>query len=218
MEKLKNEGKFEEYKRKRALQEKLRRNRRPQKNSTKQQKIAWREASAKYREKKRIERSTHSEKCGDTKFKFAFGSESALGKAVAKVKRSLPKSPSKTKAVLAKILSKYDPDNKKEIMSNSEIQIKKRCIISELTIVEIKQFYQRDDISRLSPNVKDFVKVIDESGIKIQKQIRHLMYSVREVYAMYIEEFCRNNENLSSGKVYFRKFKLKLIEVIVFTF
>ena len=54
-----------------------------------------------------------------------------------------------------------------------------------MNIVAIEAFYSRHD-SREAPSMKDTV-IIRTAGFKEMKQKRHLLYKLREVYAMFWE-------------------------------
>lgn len=54
----------------------------------------------------------------------------------------------------------------------------------------VKQFYENDAISRISPNVKDTRLIKNPAtGEKEAFQIRHLMYTLREAYGMFLMEY-----------------------------
>ena len=53
-----------------------------------------------------------------------------------------------------------------------------------MNVVAIEALYSRHDISREAPGMKDMV-IIRTAGFKEMKQKRHLLYKLREVYAVY---------------------------------
>lgn len=57
-------------------------------------------------------------------------------------------------------------------------------------IAEVKKFYEDDEISRMSPNVKDcrLFKNIT-IGQKEITQIRHLMFRLTEVYELFLVDY-----------------------------
>jgi hypothetical protein len=81
----------------------------------------------------------------------AYQTPQALGKAVGKVRKHLPNSPRKRKAVVCKLAT--------------GIPLKKKCLnnnqgnksIPEKTAKLVREFYQLDSVSRQAPGRKDFV-------------------------------------------------------------
>ena len=59
-----------------------------------------------------------------------------------------------------------------------------------VNVVAFKAFYSRHD-SREAPGMKDMV-IIRTAGFKEMKQKWHLLYKLREVYAMFCEEHGNN--------------------------
>lgn len=70
------------------------------------------------------------------------------------------------------------------------------------TDFSFKAFYERDDVSRMSPNVKHCKKFEDPStGTKEFKQIRFLMYTLSDVYEMFKKQAVQNGEFIT--KIFF---------------
>lgn len=126
----------------------------------------------------------------NTTFSHSYKTSSALRKAVAKTKKSLPSSPSKRKAVVSKLLGSFDRKDKEDIIGNGTSARKKAARgLSASLVKAIEQFYERDDISRISPNVKDARKFLDPlTGAKEVKQVRYAMYKLSEIYSKFIAE------------------------------
>lgn len=65
--------------------------------------------------------------------------------------------------------------------------------LSSDVVQAVENFYQKDDISRMSPNVKDCRLILNPlTGRKETTQIRHLMYNVSEVYALFLSDYAKN--------------------------
>lgn len=120
----------------------------------------------------------------------SYKTKSAEAKATTKTKKTLPSSPSKRKKVVRNVLNSFSARDRAEIVGNANHRKTIEKGLSSAWVQEIQKFYVRDDISRMSPNVKDcrfFVNA--DTGEKEQKQIRHLMYSLDEVYELFVKEF-----------------------------
>jgi hypothetical protein len=53
----------------------------------------------------------------------------------------------------------------------------------------IADFYLRDDISSMSPGIKQSTIVQDEHGLKQVRQKRFLLMTLKEAYLVFINEF-----------------------------
>lgn len=137
------------------------------------------------------DQANKSSSLASIKFNNSYRTESALRKAVGKTKRSLPASPSKQKAVITKLLHSLNPKDKDEVIENTNSMKNKTCKgLSPDLIEAIEGFYQRDDISRVSPNVKDCKRFVNNTtGEKEYRQVRHLMFKLSEVHALFVEEY-----------------------------
>lgn len=150
-------------------------------------------------ESRLIDQQNKSSSLASIQFEKSYRTESALRKAVGKTKRSLPASPSKQKAVIAKLLHSFNQIDKEEVIDNTNATKQKTSKgLSPEIIKSIEQFYEREDISRVSPNVKDCKRFINEvTGEKEYRQVRHLMFKLSEVHALFVEEYFSGNFNAS---------------------
>ena len=116
--------------------------------------------------------------------KSQFLTSQSLGKAVRKVHKSLPKTPEKVPELsVGKLVYQLSPQKRKAAISASDTNAKRRKVegervkrsdaLSEEEIRQIKEFYLRDDISRILPGKKDKVSVKVESGRKQDKSDCH---------------------------------------------
>lgn len=124
----------------------------------------------------------------------SYKTEGALAKATTKlskaVRKSLPKSPSKQDAVLEKFVNSLDDKIREKIINNKTKLNKggKKGIDKELS-EDINQFYERDDVSRVSANTKDarFYKN-HTTGEKEMKQKRFLVLTLEQAYNKFLVE------------------------------
>lgn len=135
---------------------------------------------------------TYSPKSSNTKINFehSYNTIGALAKAVLKAKKALPSSPSKRKAVIAKLLYSLDEKSQKEIFQNkAAIRRTGHKRIGPNLIQEIHKFYERDDISRMSTNVDDLTNFIDPiTGEEQLIQLRYLVYTLKQAYDLFMKE------------------------------
>ncbi|KAJ6639674.1 hypothetical protein Bhyg_12421 [Pseudolycoriella hygida] len=83
--------------------------------------------------------------------------------------------------------------------------IKKRGLNPEI-IDAIKLFYERDDVSRISPNMRDCRSFPNPvTGTKEIKQIRFLMYKLSDVHKMFVKH-SQSDENGRNAQVGLAKF------------
>uniref|UniRef100_A0A6P7GX89 Uncharacterized protein LOC114347894 n=1 Tax=Diabrotica virgifera virgifera TaxID=50390 RepID=A0A6P7GX89_DIAVI len=105
-----------------------------------------------------------------------YNSPRTFGKAVNKVKRSLPNSPHKKTAVLKKLVS--DVIGIESLVSSTR-KVKHAHVTAENRALVV-EFFCRDDISRQTPGIKD-VKTIRKKGEQKQKlQKRFMVMTVGE--------------------------------------
>lgn len=119
-----------------------------------------------------------------------YNTASARSKAFAKLKRSLPSAPVKARELALMWYRSFNENEQQEIVGNTKpsSQLIQRRGIGKSVAESVTEFYQRDDISRMLPNVKDCRWFIDPiTGDKEQKQIRYLLYKLSKVYDLYIE-------------------------------
>ncbi|KAK3718975.1 hypothetical protein QZH41_003331 [Actinostola sp. cb2023] len=107
----------------------------------------------------------------------------ALGKATGKVKSCLPASPRKKVAVIRKLADDYGiPSIEKKTSKDAGNKQ-----LSQSVVKCIQDFYLVDSISRQAPGMRDYV-IVRCKGKKTKLQKRHLMWSLKETYAMFKKE------------------------------
>ena len=169
-----NAQEYEAYKLKAKERKQLERNKNIPKSKAEQsiQRRQNRERVSKFRLKK-----IHSEiKSTDTAYK----TPQALGKAVSKVKRQLPSSPRKKRAVIEKLVSL----TKIQTSQKSKTIPAGNRALSNATEERVRSFYQKDCISQLAAGRKDYVITRSKSK-KVFVQKRYLLYSLRETFALF---------------------------------
>lgn len=120
---------------------------------------------------------------------------SALSKAFTKLKRALPSAPAKKKQLATKLLRTFNDTDQQEIVANKSTEVKATRGVPQSVIEMVKAFYERDDISRMSPNTKDCRKFVNPTtGLKEIKLIRFLMYTLSDVYSMFVKHI-RNGKS-----------------------
>ncbi|XP_067634704.1 uncharacterized protein [Eurosta solidaginis] len=197
--KLKSTGKSEEYKKKRAASTKLyRRKKKNEENQMPQTTISSvlekrreniRQRVQKFREKMRTGEKRSRSVLSDTQL-TGYNCSQTFGKAVRKAERALPQSPTKRKAVLTKIFSNVREANKMDMETSILPPQPQKKIHQNILMLKkaIIAFYERDDISRVSPRVRDVKEYLSESGEKILLPTRHMVLSCREACALFNEE------------------------------
>ncbi|XP_067637574.1 uncharacterized protein [Eurosta solidaginis] len=197
--KLKGTGKFEEYKKKRAASTKLyRRKKKNEENEMPQTTISSvlekrreniRQRVQKFREKMRTGEKRSRSVLSDTQL-TGYNCSHTFGKAVRKAERTLPQSPTKRKAVLTKIFSNVREANKMDMETSILPPPPQKKIHQNILMLKkaIIAFYERDDISRVSPRIRDVKEYLSESGEKILLPTRHMVLSCREACALFNEE------------------------------
>lgn len=122
--------------------------------------------------------------------KEAFKTKSALKKAVTKAKKALPRSPSKKTAVLINLFNNMEDQS--QLLKNlkpSQVPVVSNKNLELIT--DIRQFFERDDVSVTSPKVKDVKKYLSRSGEQILLPTRHMTLTLKEAYGLFDQE--RNN-------------------------
>lgn len=209
LEALKANGKMDEFRKKHAAQEKQRSNRAKERLKLLPRKIQAlttrlkleraRKATARHRERKR-QRIIMSE--SDTKASVAnnnnqsYKTDSARYKAAAKIKRALPSASQKKREAFKTVLESFNSADRQFIIGSEEVRAKqtRKSKVTPAIVEEIQAFYERDDISRMSANVKDVRSFVDPvTGSEEMKQTRFLMYKLPEVYDMFVK-------NMQNGK------------------
>ena len=132
-----------------------------------------------YRERKKLKAQAPPRKCSNI---GSYNCPQSFGKAVQRVKRSLPSSPRKRDAVVRKIIC--DVSTTEEV-----IQRLNTFSLTEATKQAVQEFYTSDEISRQSPEVRDVQQIKDKGcGEKIYRQKRHMNMTIREAYALFMNE------------------------------
>ncbi|CAK1584305.1 unnamed protein product [Parnassius mnemosyne] len=104
----------------------------------------------------------------------------SIGKTVVRARNALPACPIKKQLVLGRLLDECPKESPPTMHGASGLNKK--------VIFEIQTCYQRDDISRQAPGLKDYVTVRNERGEKEKMQIRHLFSSVTETHSLFVQE------------------------------
>jgi len=112
----------------------------------------------------------------------AYSAAHSLARALNRVKRVLPSSPRKRGVVVRKLSTEFGvtvviPQSRQPRSDG----------ISDDTVQCIKQFFERDDISRMAPGKWDVITVRNEMG-KNKFQKWHMSMCVKEAYAIFKEE------------------------------
>ncbi|KAJ6639488.1 hypothetical protein Bhyg_12234 [Pseudolycoriella hygida] len=110
--------------------------------------------------------------------------------------------PYKTKSAWTKAVGKmFNEEDARDMVNLSHPKsrplIKKKGLNPEI-IDAIKLFYERDDVSRISPNMRDCRSFPNPvTGTKEIKQIRFLMYKLSDVHKMFVKH-SQSDENQAS--------------------
>lgn len=131
----------------------------------------------------------------------SYKTPSALTKAVGKIRNSMPKTIQKTKQAVGKYLKSLDPADLHDILVDiGSVKPKSSRGISAADVKLVQSFYERDDISRMSPNAKDCRKFVDPTtGAKEYKQLRFLMYKLADVYELFEQHIREGKAELYVG-------------------
>lgn len=171
----------DEYKLRRADIE--RRYRERKKTTEGKQETALRKAKAalrKQQSRQRIKEQCNKELLGKT----TEVSPSALGKVVKKLDKNMPKSPRRQRAAIVKLAGKYGvPLLKKAPIIN-------RYRLSKETIDLVHHFFEDDSISRVDPGMKS--AAVGRSAVRGIKPRRHLLYTIKEAYGIFVEKYPAN--------------------------
>ena len=115
-----------------------------------------------------------------------FSSAVALARAKRALSKALPKSPRRRKAVHQRL---YQIEVGSSSASPTNDSPRRSDALSDETVELVKEFYQRDDISRQAPGRKDVINVQDKNGQKVLCQTRHLTSSLMETYALFCKDY-----------------------------
>ena len=207
--KLKEDQNYEDYKRKDALRKRLKRAESKQ-NETELSVNEQRVLQEKLRRETRARVSKHraSKKARNgvpaSPHTPPFKSAQSLGRAVSRARRALspalPSTPKRKHAVWQKLINKYG-----DTTSSAENTPIRSIAIAKETKDLVRNFYERDDISRQAPGRKDVVTIRSENGGKTKLQARHLTTTINEVYAMFKE----SNPDIKIGRSKFSELRPK---------
>ena len=197
IEKLKAQGKYEEFKKKhREVSRKSKEKQKAQvlslPSSLKKKKLDAQNAANKIRVAKcrNLKKQKRAEAAA-SKPKSPFRSAMAFAKATARAKRildhALPSSPRQKRRVSQQLFKDATCSSRQSPKTVSK-RTAANAVSSELISV-VKKFYERDDISRQAPGMKDCRVFREKDGQKTKLQIRHLTASLKETFALFIEEY-----------------------------
>lgn len=113
----------------------------------------------------------------------------SLGKAVSRIKKTLPKSPQKKSAVMKKLITDEVPSLSKKLFQRSDISRHSWNKICTDTERKVLDFYLRNDVSRQAPGKRDVKSVKDPvSGIRKSHQKHHMLMTIKEAYTLFSSE------------------------------
>lgn len=127
-----------------------------------------------------------------------FSSPQVKGKVIKKVRRVLTGSPRQNTEVLRTLLLEQK-------MSST---VPRRSLPQRVNVL-VTQFYDDDEISRASPNQRDCITVKDGDKTIILPA-RYLLYSLREVHGMFLQQHTSEEEHVSFSA--FAKLKPKHVK------
>lgn len=213
LEKLKASGSFDAFIQERAADEKRRRDQRkagllslPKAEREKKLRLNRAYSRKKMEESRQRKKPKHNAASETTTaspiqkknvLKDSYNTSSALQKAAAKIKRSLPSAPIKKKQALAKVLHSLDKKDFQEVVENkvnidgdaiSATSPKSSRATSPDDIELVRSFFEKDDVSRMSANMRDCRKFYNPvTFTKELKQTRFLMYRLTDVYNLFVK-------------------------------
>lgn len=116
-----------------------------------------------------------------------YRSRQSLGKAVRRVKKSLPLSPTKQWAVVHAVAQQVGVTTEKPSCSTTSSSPS----LSSDTLSAVTAFYDSNDISWQAPGIKDRVILRETNGAGVKSkttvQARYMMMSLREAYKKYLD-------------------------------
>ncbi|KAI5696363.1 hypothetical protein M8J76_010205 [Diaphorina citri] len=105
-----------------------------------------------------------------------------FGKAVKKIKGTLPNSPRKKEAVIKKVVTDILGPN----VLVQKLQKKPSHILSEEHKAKVKEFYCQDDISCQAPGIKDTISLrSDKDKPKNKVQKRYMIITIGEAFELF---------------------------------
>lgn len=202
-EKLKREGGYEEYKAKHARTVQKYRMKQAEllKSFTEEKKAQVikqrRKKDCLRKQKSRRKQAQVSQQPSTSGSQQPYKRRSSLSRAVNSVKKVLPSSPTKRKAVVRRLSEELDDTD--STPSNPQ----RLSTLPTETRDAVKSFYERDDISRISPGKRDVITVRGPNGEKEKPQKRHLYLNIKETYGIFQEE----NPNVKIGSSKFAELR-----------
>lgn len=110
----------------------------------------------------------------------------SFGKAVNRLKKNLPDSPSKTSAIVKKLAL----DVGLSLKEGNKVQTKARRVLPEHHKKCIIDFYCSDTISRQAPGKNDVKSIkCPQTGKRVYMQIRHLIMTVKEAFQEFLSKY-----------------------------
>lgn len=169
-----------------------------------------RDRKRKYRLKKKTGKQTETTLDAESPSKTAYSRPQSLGKAVSKVKRALPPSPSKKRAVVKQLIIEEMPEAKKSFCARRKLRRKTNT--DNDTEHSVTKFYGRDDISRQEPGRKDVIAVKNSTtGQKEHVPKRIMLMPISEAFSLFQSEF--PSVNIKKSKF----FSLRPIYILPFS-
>lgn len=198
MEKLKRTGKYEEYKQKKAVNRKKLRESKKEEDSklsptqlvqiTESRRAAIRNRVQKHRQN--LKERKLAENVDPNSTDPAYRCANTLGKAAKRLERNLPSQKDRRTAVIAKVIEGLDEGERLKIVNSitKDKEMNKNHKYNELA-VDIRGFFERDDISRMSPKSRDVKEYINpETGEKSFEPMKHMILTMREAFAVFVAE------------------------------
>lgn len=159
------------------------------------------EARKKHAERQRILRGKKKQDSSKT---TPFNTPQVKGKLMKKVRESLTGTRDQTQSILSSLMSEFIDDEP------CQVNVITGYSLPSETLEKVKDFFFNNQISRPSPNVSDFVTVV-ENQEKKRLSVNHLLFSLKECHGM----FCEENPTL---KISLAKFcKMRPPNVLSFT-
>lgn len=198
IENLKATNKYEEYKKKKAEEtrknykkkvlERKKMTKEQQQIMIEKQRADTRERVMKHRYKKHFDGISNNSNTISERRRYT--TSASLGKAVSKVRKSLPVSPNKKKEILSKLINDMDDNEKYQLLDSVSSKVSRLFPAKNVELSKkIFDFYHRDDVSRASPNMKDVKRFTNETtGQAEMRSIRHMLLTVKEAHAIFLEE------------------------------
>ncbi|KAI6651096.1 hypothetical protein LOD99_5673 [Oopsacas minuta] len=128
----------------------------------------------------------------------AYSSKASFGKAIARVKRNLPGSPRKKRAVIKHLAFE---EEKKQKFCNRKSSTPGRTALPDSIKTAVIQYYQRDEISRQAPGKRDTTTVRENGAKHTYKNEKSKFAALRPPHVLLTSELpinvcvCRYHEN-----------------------